>query len=69
MLADLRAHHAILERLVVASRQMPTEPVPIGVRLSFAIYLNVLEDAVSVLNSIIEYLDPDEDNLTRPEPL
>jgi hypothetical protein len=64
MLEELRAHHAILERLITASRQMPTEPVPIGVRLSFVIYLNVLEDAVSVLNSIIEHLDPDEDTLT-----
>ena len=68
MLETLRSHRTTLESLIAASRQMPTEPVPIGIRLSLVIYLTILEDAVSVLTSIIEYLDPDENNLTQPEP-
>lgn len=60
------AHHAILAQLLNEQRALLTPGLPAGVRITMEIYLHILEDALSVLDSLIHYLTP-SDSLDRRE--
>jgi hypothetical protein len=58
ILETLRAHRDALQNFIVtSSRDIPLETLSSGVGLALGICLQILQDAVSVLNSLIEYLD------------
>lgn len=57
-LDSLRQDHATLAQILEARRTVTTVTLPVGVQLLWKIYLTILEDAVTTLNSLINYLSP-----------
>jgi hypothetical protein len=58
-LDSLQRDRIILTGILEARRGVSTETLSIGMRLLWGIYLNILEDALSTLNSLIQYLTRD----------
>jgi hypothetical protein len=52
-----RSHRETLSSFLVTARYTPLERLPVGLRLALGIYLQILADGISILNSIITYLD------------
>jgi hypothetical protein len=58
MLESLRAHRDTLQNFIVAtSRDIPLETLSTGMGRALGNCLQILQDGVSALNSLIEYLD------------
>ena len=57
MIDTLREHRSTLEKFQAATVQyIPSEPLPVGLQLTIGIYITILTDAISVLNSLIDFL-------------
>jgi hypothetical protein len=56
MLNLFTAHRETLNTMYVTTRDMPQDEFSDGIRLTLGIYLQILSDAVSVLDAIIAYL-------------
>jgi len=54
-LDSLQQDHATLSQLLHARRAVTMETLPIGMRILFGIYLTILEDALTTLNSLIQF--------------
>lgn len=52
-----RAQRETLEKMAVTTCDIDQEPLPPGLRLTLRIYIRILEDGLSVLNSIIDYAE------------
>lgn len=60
MLDTLRAQHATFQKFAtVTENYRHSERLPVGIRLTLGIYLQILSDAISTLTAMIEYLDRD----------
>jgi hypothetical protein len=57
-LESLQHDHVLLMELLESRRTVTTETLPAGLRILWTIYLTILEDAVTTLNSLISYLSP-----------
>lgn len=57
MLDTLREHHAALTALLHSQRELKTDDLQIGARILINIYAAILQDGISTLNSLIEFLD------------
>ena len=55
----LASHRDTLEKLCVTARDIDQEPLSVGFRLLLGIYTQILEDGLSVLNSMIAHLERD----------
>ena len=55
-LDTLRQDHATFAQILEARRAVTTVTLPVGVQMLWKIYITILEDAVSTLNSLITYL-------------
>jgi len=54
---DLQADHSTLAMTTVrARRAVPMEGMSIGVRVLWTIYLQILEDAIKTLDSLIQFM-------------
>ena len=53
----LASHRETLEKLAVTTRDIDQEPLSVGLRLLLGAYAQILEDGLSVLNSIIAHLE------------
>ena len=56
---SLQQDHATLTQILDARRAVTTVTMPIGVQLLWRVYLTILEDAVTTLSSLINYLGPE----------
>lgn len=57
-LDSLHHDHAALTEILKSRRAVSMETLSVGTRLLWGIYLVILEDALSILNSLIQYLIP-----------
>jgi len=57
-LESLQRDRAVLTEILTARRAVTTVTLPVGVRLVWQIYLTILEDALTTLNSLITFLTP-----------
>jgi hypothetical protein len=55
-LDDLQADHSTLATILRSRRAASTEGMPFGVRRLWALYLNILEDALKTLDALIQFL-------------
>jgi len=55
MIDSLRQDHATLTELLAARRAVTVVTLPVGMRILFNIYLTILEDALTTLNSLIVF--------------
>jgi hypothetical protein len=53
---DLQADHSTLAIILRARRAVPMEGMPMGVRVLWTIYLQILEDALKTLDSLIQFM-------------
>jgi hypothetical protein len=60
-LDTLRQDYTALSELLAARRAVTIVTLPVGVQLLWTIYITILEDAVTTLNSLIHYLSPQLD--------
>ena len=56
----LTSHRDTLEKLAVTTRDLEQEPLSVGLRLLLNAYAQILDDGLSVLNSIIAHLERDQ---------
>ena len=54
----LQQDHALLNDLLEARRSVPTETMRTIERIAWDMYLTLLQDALSTLDSLIEHLTP-----------
>jgi hypothetical protein len=64
MIETLKSHRDLLSQCRVTASYTPLEKSAVGFRLTMGIYLQILDDAVSVLNSLIDYLGSSTDGNT-----
>lgn len=57
-LDHLQQDHAKITEILQARRDIMTETLPIGVQIELKIYFMILEDALSALISLIQFLTP-----------
>ena len=57
MLDQLRRHRDTLTELLQSQHEVLTDDMGPGLRITWRIYSIILEDAISTLNSLIEYLN------------
>ncbi len=57
MLDQLRRHRDTLTELLQSQREVVMDDMSPGLRISWQIYALILQDAISILNSLIEYLN------------
>jgi hypothetical protein len=57
MLEILITQRAALENMLVTVRDIDQEPLSAGIRLTVRIYTQILQDGLSVLGSLISYLE------------
>ena len=60
MIEILISQRETLENMAVTTRDIDQEPLPAGLRLTLRIYVQILADGLSVLNSLIAYLENDQ---------
>lgn len=60
MIEILQGHRAALEEMHVTACDIAQDRLPAGLRLTLRIYVQILADGLSVLNSIISYLEKDQ---------
>ena len=58
-LDSLQQDHVVLTEILQARRGVSMETLSIGMRILWGVYLAILEDALTTLNSLINYLTPD----------
>jgi hypothetical protein len=58
MLDTLQQDHHTFTQLLAARRTVSTETMSFGVRVVWQIYLTILEDALTTLTSLIQFLSP-----------
>jgi len=57
-LEAIQQDRVLLTKILLARRGVTVETLPIGARIAWRIYINILEDALSILNSLIDHLSP-----------
>lgn len=57
MIETLRTHREILEKMTVTACDIDQDSLPAGLRLTLRIYVQILKDGVSILDSILSYLE------------
>ena len=57
MLEHLQADRSALAQLLTARRAVSVETLPAGARLLWGAYLVLLEDALRILSSMIDFLE------------
>lgn len=57
MLEHLQADRSALAQLLAARRTVSVETLPAGARLLWGAYLVLLEDALKLLGSLIDFLE------------
>lgn len=57
MIDLLQSHRDTLAEFLVTTRNTPLDGLSVGFRLTLGIYAQILIDAVSVLNSMIAFLE------------
>ena len=55
---QLQADHTTLTTLLQTQRTYEPTHTTVGMRITAQIYIHILEDALSILNSLITYLNP-----------
>lgn len=55
-LADLQADHSTLATILRSRRAASIDEMSVGVRVLWTIYLQMLEDALKTLDSLIQFL-------------
>lgn len=60
-LNQLQQDHAAIENILRVHQSTTIDKLPIGVRLALKMYFMILEDAISTLSSLIEFLTPRTD--------
>ena len=58
MLETLITHRTLLEQMRVTTRGIDPQLLSIGMRLTLNIYVQILDDGLAVLNSLIRFLSP-----------
>lgn len=58
MLDSLQQDHATLAQILETRRAVTVETMSTGQRLLWRMYLSILEDALSTVGSLIQYLSP-----------
>lgn len=58
-LDSLQRDHAALTEILQARRSVSTETLSVGMRLLWGIYLAILKDALTTLDSLIQSLTPE----------
>jgi len=59
-LDSLQQDHVVLTEILQARRAVSVETLSVGMRILWQVYLTILEDALTTLNSLINYLAQDE---------
>lgn len=57
MIETLIAHRETLQKMAVTTRDIDQEQFSPGLRITLGIYAMILDDGLSVLNSIIDHLE------------
>jgi hypothetical protein len=65
MLDQLRRHRATLTELRQSQREVLADDMSPGLRITWQIYAIILEDAISTLNSLINYLTQSKEKTAR----
>jgi len=60
-LDSLQRDHATLTQILQARRGVSMETLSVGMRILWQVYLTILEDALTTLNSLINFLARDPD--------
>lgn len=55
-LDQFQRDHATITEILGAQRELPADGLQVGARILLKIYVTILEDAIAVLKSLIEYL-------------
>lgn len=55
-LDQFQQDHATITKILGAQRELPADGLQVGARILLKIYVTILEDAIAVLKSLIEYL-------------
>ena len=55
-LDDLQSDQSTLATILRSRRAVPTDGMPFGVRTLWMIYLQILEDALNILDALIQFL-------------
>lgn len=55
-LDDLQADHSTLASILRSRRAVATDGMSVGIRVLWTIYLQILEDALKTLDSLIQFL-------------
>lgn len=75
-LDQLQHDHAAITGILAAQRALPVDGKQVGVRILLGIYFHILEDALTTLNSLIQYMHsrntgendlPNPTRLTQPD--
>lgn len=56
-LDQLQRDHATITGILGAQRKLPSDGLQVGARVLLKIYIAILEDAIAILKSLIEFLN------------
>lgn len=56
-LDQLQNDHAAISEILDAQRELQDDGLQVGVRILLKIYVAILEDAIAILKSLIEFLN------------
>jgi hypothetical protein len=56
-LDQLQSDHATITDILRAQRDLPEDGLQVGARVLLKIYIAILEDAIAILKSLIEFLN------------
>jgi len=56
-LDQLQRDHATITEILGAQRALPHDGLQVGARILLKIYIAILEDAIAILKSLIEFLN------------
>lgn len=56
-LDQLQRDHATITKILGAQRELPADGLQVGARILLKIYIAILEDAIAILKSLIEFLN------------
>ena len=56
-LDQLQSDHAAITGILNAQKEIPHDGLQVGARILLKIYIAILEDAIAILKSLIEFLN------------
>ncbi len=65
MIDQLRRHRETLSELIQSEQEFSADVSRPGLRLLWQTYLVILQDAISILNSLIDYINRTEQETAR----